>query len=277
MSYSIWLPWILTVSSRRQRFVFCRRLENLDPSRANVQLALAQTASALGYYADAKLAYERYIKLNPGDSNADREHLFTVALSEQPREGLIALKSFMQAHPKDAAAHYEVGVLEAKSDPGEAAEQFAAALTLQPGYTPARLGRGTLNYLQGKPANALADLQFAAARYPENAAVLDRLGEVYNALNRPVEAVSVLTRASMVAPRDSRILMHLSRAQVKAGDAESAKTTLARFRALGPQPGNLIPQAGVVDFLALPPEQQQARYSEAVTAASPGTSGESGT
>ncbi len=237
----------------------------IDPGRPSVQLALAQTASALGYYADAKLAYEKYLKLKPNDQDAEREHLFTVALSEQPREGLIALKAFSKEHPKDTAAHYEVGVLEAKSDPADSAAQFAAALALQPTYTPAKLGQGTLNYLQGKPAAALPDLEFAAAQHPDNAAVLDRLGEVYSALNRPSEAVAALTRASVIAPKDSRILMHLSRAQAKAGKPEAARSTLARFRALGPQPGNLIPQAGVVEFLGLPPEQQQARYKEEVT------------
>ena len=236
----------------------------LNPGRADVQLALAQTTSALGYYADSRLAYEKYLKLQPGDEKAQREHAFTVALSLEPREGLEALKTFLHSHPRDATACYEVGLLEARSDPADAAARFDKALTLQPDFMPAQFGRGVLNLLQGNAAAALPDLQRAAERYPDNSTVLDRLGEAYTALNRPTDAVKALRKASEIAPRDSRILMHLSRALAKAGQSDEARATLARFRAVGPQPGNLIPQAGVVDFLSFSPEQQQVRYREEV-------------
>lgn len=237
---------------------------HLDPGKANVQLALAQTTSALGYYADSRVAYEKYLKLVPNDQEAQREYAFTMALSLEPQEGLATLKTFLGVHPHDATARYEVGLLEAKSDPADAAEQFNKAIVLQPDFTPAKFGRGVLNLLQGNAAAALPDLELAAGKYPDNSTVLDRLGEAYTALNRPADAVKVLRKASGIAPRDSRVLMHLSRALMKAGQSDEARVTLSRFRAIGPQPGNLIPQAGVVDFLSLSPEQQQARYSEEV-------------
>ncbi len=236
----------------------------LDPSRANVQLSIAQTASALGFYADSLLAYDKYLKLSPSDESAQRERAFMYAVSSQPREGLAALQDFLRSHPRDDTAQYEVGILETQSDPADAASHFNKAVALQPDFVPARFGRGVVKFLQGNAAAALPDLEFAGARYPDNAQVLDRLGEAYTALDRPAEAVKVLRKASEISPNDSRILMHLSRALSKAGLSDEARATLARFRIIGPQPGNLIPQPGFLEFLSLSPEQQQARYRDEV-------------
>lgn len=236
----------------------------INPSRADVQLAVAQTSSALGFYADARLAYEKYLKLRPGDETAQREHIFMDAVSSHPREGLTALQAFSRSHPNDATAHYEVGLLEAQTDPSDARAQLNQAISIEPDFAPARLGRGVVTLLDGHADSGLPDLEFAAARYPDNSSVLDRLGEAYTALNRSGDAVKVLRRASEISPRDARVLMHLSRALSKGGQTEEARAVLARFRAIGSQSGNLIPQPGIVELLSLSPEQQQARYRDEV-------------
>ncbi len=236
----------------------------IDPSRADVQLALAQTASSLEYYGDARVSYQRYLKLMPGDESAQREYRFMVAATDQPQQGLAALKEFVRSHPADATARYEIGLLEVKTDPSDASYQFEKALALNPDFAPARLGRGVSNLMQGAAAQALPDLQSAAKAYPDNASVLDRLGEAYLALNRPADAIETLRHASQLSPGNARILMHLSRAYAKAGQTEEARTTLNQFRVLGAGAGTAVQPAGVVDFLGLAPEQQQARYRAAV-------------
>ncbi len=153
----------------------------INPSRPDVQLAIAQTTSALGFYADARLAYEKYLKLVRSDQVAQREYDFMDAVSSHPREGLTALQAFSRSHPRDATAHYEVGLLEAQTDPADARTQLNQAISLAPDFAPARLGRGVVTLLEGNAAAALPDLEFAAARYPDNPSVLDRLGEAYTA------------------------------------------------------------------------------------------------
>ncbi len=54
------------------------------------------------------------------------------------------------------------------------------------------------------------------------------------------------------------------RAVAKGGQGDEARAVLARFRAVGSQSGNLIPQPGIVELLGLSPEQQQARYRDQV-------------
>jgi len=235
----------------------------LDASRANVQLTLAGTLSALGYYADAIAAYEDYLKLVPGDASAQRERAFMIAVCGQREDGLAKLQTFLRAHPRDADAYYEIAVLEATSEPAAAAKHFDQALTLQPDFVPARFGRGVLASLQGNSSAALPDLEFAAAQYPDNATVLDRLGKNYLELNRFTDAVRVLRKASDLSPNDPRVLIHLSRALAGAGQKEEARAVLDRFRAVGADQADSashIPAPGFAELLSLPPQQLYQQY-----------------
>jgi tetratricopeptide (TPR) repeat protein len=235
----------------------------LDDSRSNVQLTFADTLSALGYYADALTAYENYLKLVPSDVAAQREHAFMIGICGRREEGIAQLKTFIRAHATDAIAHYEVGVLEASSDIPDAALHLKKSLDLQPDFVPARFARGGLYCLQGQFAEALPDLEFAAAHSPENVEVLDRLGKTYMQLNRFPDALKELRKGADLAPQDGRVLLHLSRALSSNGQNEESKIVLARLRALGPdqvEKANRVPPVGMADLLSLPPEQLYDQY-----------------
>ena len=232
----------------------------LDPARRDVQLTLAQTLSALGYYADAATAYENYIKLAPHDDAAQREHAFMLAVCGRKDLGMPKLAAFVQAHPRDATARYEIAVVESASDTTDAAAQLEKALALQPDFGPARFARGALHCQKGEFAAALPDLEFAAAQYPDNALVLDRLGKTYIDLDRFADAQRVLNKAAEVSPKNATVLLHLSRAYLGAGQKDEARSAMERFRALGPAQAEHVPPPGMADLLSLPPEQLYAQY-----------------
>ncbi|MBV8830205.1 MAG: tetratricopeptide repeat protein [Acidobacteriaceae bacterium] len=234
----------------------------IDPSRPNVQLSIAQTSNDLGYVADALAAYDRYLNLVPNDSSAQRERAFMLAASGDIPGGIAGLKRYLERYPNDPKALYEIGIAEALSDPVAAARHLSEAIRLQPDFVPARLGRGTLNFMQGKPALALPDLEVAAAHAPNNSTILDRLGETYLALDRADDAVKALQQAAALSPRQPHILLHLGRALAKSGRSQEARDVLAQFRSLPPEEG--APAPGIVDYLALPPEELHARYSAEV-------------
>ena len=50
----------------------------------------------------------------------------------------------------------------------QALEHLDQALALQADYLPARAARGSLYYQMGKPESALTDLEFVAARQPDD-------------------------------------------------------------------------------------------------------------
>ncbi|MBV9301658.1 MAG: tetratricopeptide repeat protein [Acidobacteriaceae bacterium] len=236
------------------------RAAQLAPERADVELLLARTTADLGYFGDSIGAWNRYIKLVPQDDSAKRERGFAeTALGVNAPSGMADLQWFLKKHPNDPLGHYEMGVAENATNPGDALAHFDRAIALKPDFVAARLARAILNYRQAKPAAALSDLEFAAEREPQNASVLDRLGQTYLALNRAMEAVRILRKASELTPRDATILMHLGRALLRAGQKEEASAVMARFRELGPSRSVAHP-AGLVEFLGLSPEEQYARY-----------------
>lgn len=254
----------IDLKQREAALTLLAQAAKLDPSKANVQLSIAETTSALGYYADALTAYENYLKLVPDDPKARREYAFMLAANGHREDGLKLLSQIAASHPRDVTAQYEIGTLQTTADPAAALEHFNRAIAVQPDFGPARLGRGVLNFTQGKPQAALPDLEFAAKLYPDNPNVLDRLGETYSALGRNADAAEILEKASQIAPRDPRVLLHLSRALAKTGKSQESRDVMARFRAIGPDQINQIPAAGFLDFLALSPEQQRDRYRAAL-------------
>lgn len=81
-----------------QALMWLARAAKQAPDRAGVQQLLAQNASALGYYSDSAMAWDRYFKLAPKDDTARRERGFTTALSGQRQEGLVDLQWYVARH-----------------------------------------------------------------------------------------------------------------------------------------------------------------------------------
>ncbi len=229
------------------------------PERADIQKLLAITTGDIGAFADSLEAWNRYLKLVPDDDFARRERGYTAACRGQFEEGIAELEWFLARHPDDPAGHFELAMAQAESEPGQALTHFDRALKLQPDFVEARAARGGFLYRQGKPEAALPDLESAAAQRPADAVTLDRLGQTYLALDRPVDAVRVLRKAAELAPEDSKVQLHFGRALADAGMAAESKTVMERFRQLGPEKKAGVP-GGLVDYLSLTPEQQRADY-----------------
>ncbi len=241
------------------------RAAQLAPERPDIQLLLAHTTAEMGYFGDSIEAWNRYLRLAPNDDAARRERGFAeTALGTNAKSGQADLEWFVRKHPDDPVGHYELGVAESTTDSAEALAQFNRALTLNRDFAAARLARALLNYREGRPAAALPDVEFAAERQPNNATILDRLGQIYLALDRTADAVRVLRKAAELAPGDPTTLMHLGRALLKAGQNQEASAVMARFRELGPNRSTSAHPAGLVDFLSLSPEEQYARYRDGV-------------
>jgi tetratricopeptide (TPR) repeat protein len=233
----------------------------LAPDRPDVQQLLARTTADLGYFGDALRAWDRYLKLVPKDDVARRERAFAAsAMGEDMDRALADLKDYAARHASDPVGHYELGIAEASVAPEDAVRQFDRALALRPELTAARIARGLVLFKQGSFATALPDFEAAAKQEPNNAVVLDRLGQTYMALDRSADAVPILRKAAELAPRDSKTLMHLGRALTNTGQEDEAKTIFARFRELGADQSALPHPAGLVDFLSLSSQEQMARY-----------------
>ncbi len=232
------------------------------PNDTGLERLLAETASRLGYFEDSVQAWDRYLVLQPADAEAKRERAFAQsAIAPDPAESLAELRAYTVHHPQDAMGHYELGTALSASDPGEAGKQLSRAIELDPQLTAAYVARGLLAYRSGKSDAAVKDFAAAARQQPNNARVLDRLGEAYLTAGQMRQGLAVLQKASAMAPEDGSVLLHLGRALTKSGQQAEAATVFARYRSL--DHGNnaaAVHGTGLVDFLSLPPGEQQARY-----------------
>ena len=174
----------------------------------------------------------------------------------QLERGVADLRWYLARHPEDPVVHYQLGVAE------QDAAELDRAIALKPDFAAAMSARGGLLYQQGKLEAALKDLEAAAKLSPDDALTLDRLGQTYSGLDRPRDAVRVLRRAAELAPTDSKTVLHLARALADAGLAEESKAAMERFKELGPASKGGVP-AGLVDYLAMTPEEREGRLSGA--------------
>ena len=235
----------------------------LDPNRADVQKLIAITARNMKADEDSAAAWGRYLKLVPNDDEAKRERAFEKARLALLDEALPDLHAYVARHPADAMGFYELGMAESVNDPAQAISTLGHAISLQPDLVPARAGRGILLYLENKPESAVTDLEFAVSRIPpdtqESAAMLDRLGETYLALNRLRDAVPALRKAAQLSPNDPTVQLHLANALAEAGETAESDALMARFRQM--RPGGRSPKVeGVVDYLSMTPEQRHELY-----------------
>ncbi len=235
----------------------------LAPQRADVQKVLAVTARNIKADEDSVAAWGRYLKLVPNDDEARREQAFGKARLALLDEAMPELQRYVTRHPDDPTGHYELGMALSVNEPEKAIASLDRAVKLKPDFVAARAGRGILLYTQNQPEAAVPDLEFALRSIPdesaEQAAMLDRLGQAYVAVNRLKDAIPVLRKAARLSPDDPTTQLHLANALAESGQTEESDALMAHFRQMRPgtRQGKV---AGLVDYLSLTPEARHELY-----------------
>jgi tetratricopeptide (TPR) repeat protein len=232
--------------------------ERLAPQRADIHKLLAVTTGDLHAYEDSVHEWDSYVALAPNDDAGRRERGFAKATIRQGDTGMADLEWYVARHPNDPTGLSELGVSQAVEDPEKGIATLDKAVALKPDYVEARAARGALNYQQGKAEVALPDLEFAAANRPDNALMQDRLGQAYLLLERLPEGLRALRKAAELAPSEAKIQLHVANALAQSGQTAESKIFMNRYRELGGTAA--VPAHGVMDYLNLTPEQQQAAY-----------------
>jgi len=243
------------------------RAARLAPDRADVLLLLARATEALGYYEDTASTLERYLKLRPDDAAAQRELCFSLILEGRFEEGLPKLQQFVLRHPQDARGQFELGVAEATDSPEKALPHLDEALKLDPTMSEARYTRAALNFQNNRLDQSLADFEALRKIDPNNPRILDWQARIYLQQDRAQQAAPLLQQAAELDPHDRAILIHYSQALEKLGRTEERKAVLASFKEAAARGGQPSARSGLLNFLALSPEQQDARYLESLQAA----------
>lgn len=231
------------------------------PKRPDILLALARAAEAAEYYGDSALAFDEYLELQPGDDTARRDRARVCGRTETRREeGLKELAWYIEKHPDDPRARYDVAHLTWEVAPGEALDQLAMAIRLDPEFAAAHVSRAWLLHRLGRTPEAVPHLETAIRIRPNNLRALDHLGLAYLTLDKPAEAEKFLRQALAISSEDPKVLLHLGRSLMALDRTEEAKFYLEKFQKVRPAVvRNLRTEAGMIELASLPPVERRQR------------------
>lgn len=234
------------------------------PKRPDILLALARAAEDAEYYGDSALAFDEYLELRPGDDTARRDRARVCGRTETRREeGLKELASYIERHPDDPRAHYDLAHLTWETAPEEALGQLAAAVRLDAEFAAAHVSRAWLLHRLGRTEEAVPHLETAIRIHPDSPRALDLLGLVYLTLDRPAEAEKLLRRSLAITPEEPEVLLHLGRTLMALEREEEAQRFLEKFRKVRPPQGRAVGrEAAMIELASLPPAERRRREIE---------------
>jgi tetratricopeptide (TPR) repeat protein len=139
--------------------------------------------------------------------------------------------------PEDFRWHHLLGFVKARGGDLDAAEQhFFEALRKQPRYVPAAVRLADIWLARGQPERALPHLMRAVALRPEEASVLDRLGEAALSQRDYNSALTWFQNALAMASDANRLHYSIAMAYRGLGRLEEAKEHLALRGEVGVKP-----------------------------------------
>lgn len=238
------------------------KAQRLAPERPEIPLFLARLSEKMGLAGDAAIAYDAYLRLRPDDGQARRDRGFALARSGNVREGLKDLQWYVEKHPADARGLYALGLAETAGDRAKALRHLDEAIRIDGAMLEARYARAVLKLQALAPEDAVRDLELCLKRNPGDEQALGQLGHAYLLLDRPHDAADVLARALQKSPNNSSLLFHYSKALQKLDRQQEYRSVLERFRQAAAQEAPRRPAAGLLEYLNLPPGEQQNRTIE---------------
>ncbi len=259
-------------SSNYKRAIYLlSQARRLQPSRPDIDLALARATAMGGFYGDSIQAYDRYLAARPGDESATRDRALVEAFTRAGHEkGAQALAHWVEQHPNDATGHYDLALLPGADDSRRAVEELSRAIALDPHFGPALFLRAWLLEKAGNYAASLRDAKAAAASGAPSARSLDLIGLDELNLSHATEAEPVLRKALDLAPNDADIAFHLGRCLAELGRSSESRQLMNRFRQLSTEvPDAPREEPGIVEAATLPQRElarrMVAEYQEGVS------------
>jgi tetratricopeptide (TPR) repeat protein len=240
------------------------RAQARAPDQPEIALALARASEDAGYYGDAVLAYDSYLKLRPQDKPARRDRARALALTIMGREqGTRELDKYVAANPQDPLGHFYLAQVRWSGDAESALASLATAVRLDPRLAPAHVARAWLLHRLGRDAEALPHLDAALAVSSNDVRALDQRGVVLLSLDRVTEAEAALRKAAARAPNDADVALHLGRALMDQGKEEEAQQWLEAYQKLRPpRKRDARREAGMIELATLDPAGRRAREIE---------------
>ena len=204
-----------------------RQVQEKDPEMYLVPFMLGEAQTRQEQWAEAKVSLERSLKLNPTFDQA----MTALARADhglaQDDEARKWLNEAIKANPQNYRAWYELGWIEAGSNPQAAQSAFAKSVEIQPNFGPGHRELGMLEYQQKQYRDGAANLEKAVQLGAKDAKVLNNLGICYDQTGRPAKALASLQQAVELDPQLAPAHLNLGFAYQKSGRTADAQREYA--------------------------------------------------
>jgi tetratricopeptide (TPR) repeat protein len=230
-----------SAGQRDQAIAHLQQAIQLDPSRENSYLALADLFEQAQKYSDAVNVLEQ------GRKNVPASTAFLLPLGadliriEKYQHGIDVLRELLRQAPDQDQAY--LSIADASRKMGKAAQELTALRELaryKPDYPMIHvlLARAMLNATPVDYPKVLDELAMAEKAAPSDPDVFYLRGKVYATTNRNQEAVAALEHSINLRPLDPSPYYQLARLYQKLGKSELAKQTFDRLKVLEAAPAN---------------------------------------
>lgn len=193
--------------------------KNLDAKNAEITISLGQAFLRVGRDKEALAAFQDALALEPKGSALAAAHLGlgrAAITQKQLEEGVSELAAYLQMEPSDAGA---------------------------------RIDRASALVDLGKDDEALAELDRAAEHGQQQLRALKLRSQIYWEKKRYDDAVPVLQKAIVLAPRDPDLLARLGRVYLQKKDYPNAVRCLAAAYNLNPSANDLLADVIEAEYL----------------------------
>jgi tetratricopeptide (TPR) repeat protein len=225
-------------AARAEAIRLFEQLSVQDPDAPDdIWSALTRLKLANGDNAGAVVAARKLVTRRPGDEDALRLLVQSLVSADQTKEALDTGLAWLKLHPGDD--DLLPLIVEMARETGEWAliesmcDQMLAA---DPDNTRARALRGEARLRQGRPKDALEDLELARASTPRDPMIRLHVAAAYQALHRLADATQIAESLASEYPDNTFVRLLLAEVLARRGENAAAREEYAA--ALRGSPGD---------------------------------------
>jgi choline-sulfatase len=185
-------------------------VQQKDPQIYVIPFMLGESALRRQNWDRAADQLQRCLTLNPNFDNAMTGLARALAKLNRVDEAKSWLNKALLSNPQNYRAWYQVGLLDAGSEPAAAQSAYEKTIAIQPNYSAGQRELGMLLFQQKNFAGAAPHLEKAIELGLEDARLHNFLGICYNQTNRTLKAVREFQRAIELDPKLAEAHLNLA-------------------------------------------------------------------